>query len=157
MSWAHVIPLMCDILTQVVVRIFFVFPHPPTQVMYLLSSFAPVMMWSFCVFAVAFTASILQVHTIALMLLDGVELLAFSIMVCFIFGIIMWQIAYVLFYSKAGGPRTQSQGTQTTDDLPCLSTIYASKSGKCYHVSARCPINGGHQDVVPLRRCRNCG
>ena len=135
----------------------FVFPHPPTQVMYLFSSFAPVLIWTSFVFIVAFIASILQVHNIALMVLDGVEPIAFSIVVCFIFGIAMWHFAYVLFYSKPAGPRMQSQSTQTCEELPCLSTLYASRTGKCYHVSARCPINGGHQDVVPLRRCRNCG
>ena len=149
---------MCDILTQVCgANLIFLLPHSPTQVMYFFSSFAPVLIWTFFVFAVAFTASILQVHTIAMVVLDGVEPFAFSSVVCFRFGITMWQLAYVLFYSRPVGPSTRSQSTQTSEELPCLSTIYASRTGKCYHISARCPNNGGQQAVVPLRRCRNCG
>ena len=40
------IPSMCDILTQVCGADYFVFPHPPTQVMYFFSSFAPVLLWT---------------------------------------------------------------------------------------------------------------
>ena len=118
--------------------------------MFIFSSFASGLLWTLFIFVVAFTASILQVHTITMVVLDGVEPLAFSIGVCFLFCISMWYVAHAKFYSRTTGPCTRSQGTQTSEELPCLSTIYASRGGKCYHISAQCPNNDGLQDITPL-------
>ena len=148
---------MCDILTQVCWCDLKFLPHPPTQAMDIFSSFASIMLWTLFIFVVAVIASSLQVHTLTLVVLDSVEPIALSLGACLLFCIATWYVAPLIFHSRTAGPRTCSQGTQTSEELPCLSTIYASRGGKCYHVSARCPNNGGLQDITPLRRCRNCG
>ena len=65
--------------------------------MYLFSSFAPVLLWTSFVFTVAFTASLFQIHTVAMMVLDSAEPIVFAIVVCILFGLTMWQLAYVFF------------------------------------------------------------
>ena len=92
-----------------------------------------------------------------MMVLDSADPVIFAIVVCILFGLTMWQLTYIFFYSRPVGPKTCTQSTQTDEELPYLSAVYASKTGKCYHVSERCPRNGGQQDIICLRRCRNCG
>ena len=91
------------------------------------------------------------------MVLDSVDPVIFAIMVCILFGLTLWQLTYISFYSQRRGPKTCTQSTQTDEESSPLLTIYASKTGKCYHISERCPRNGGQQDIVCLKRCRNCG
>ena len=132
-------------------------PHPPTQVMTIFTHPSLAMAWALFIFGISMLSSVLQLHILALAFLDIVEPITLSFCVTNGLCVIAWYWFQMPSHHVKFRSDTRSQGTQTLDEPPTLSMVWASRGGKCFHLSDRCAFNGANQEITALRRCRNCG
>ena len=122
---------------------------------FLYSSLA--MAWALFIFGISMLSSVLQLHILVLAFVDIVDPITLSFCMTLGLCIIAWYWFQMPSHHVKLRSDMRSQGTQTLDEPPTIPMVWASRGGKCFHLSDRCAFNGANQDITALRRCRNCG